>query len=388
MIDMSVEIKHKITGKVILSGAYESIKDCLDKNRCAYLEDANLEDANLRGAYLIDANLIGANLRCANLRCADLEGAYLRNADLEDANLEGANLRGADLRNANLRGANLRCANLSGAYLRNADLRGAYLEDANLEGANLRNANLRGANLEDANLRCAYLRCANLRGANLEGAGLYIQTETWQVVTTPTHIKIGCQFHTKEEWFRFDDEEIRTMDSKALDSKALDWWTKWKPILELMIAKQRIGVIEMSTNDDTCDNCGHVGLEFSRDMGNAGYFCGECGKFAQAEKVEDSGSEADFGTKDNQERWEEKHEYYSTPDMQGRLMWIVCNMIDNPVDCGIFKTTKCIDLIKDYFKSLLEAERAKVIQEIIEWADKENWHYADFEKLKAKYKGE
>jgi len=39
-------------------------------------------------------------------------------------------------------------------------------------------------------------------------------------------------------------------------------------------------------------------------------------------------------------------------------------------------------------KSLLEAERAKVIQEIIEWADKENWHYADFEKLKAKYKGE
>jgi len=40
----------------------------------------------------------------------------------------------------------------------------------------------------------------------------------------------------------------------------------------------------MSTNDDTCDNCGHVGLEFSRDMGNAGYFCGECGKFAQAER--------------------------------------------------------------------------------------------------------
>jgi len=112
------------------------------------------------------------------------------------------------------------------------------LEDANLEGANLRNANLRGANLEDANLRCAYLRCANLRGANLEGAGLYIQTETWQVVTTPTHIKIGCQFHTKEEWFRFDDEEIRTMDSKALDSKALDWWTKWKPILELMLANK------------------------------------------------------------------------------------------------------------------------------------------------------
>ena len=130
---MNVEIKHKITEKVILSGEYESIKDCLDKNR-------------------------GANLR------------------------------------------------------------GAYLEGANLEGANLI-----GANLEDA----------NLRGANLRGAGLYIQTETWQVVTTPTHIKIGCQFHTKEEWFMFDDEKIGNMDSKALD-----WWTKWKPILELMLANK------------------------------------------------------------------------------------------------------------------------------------------------------
>jgi len=71
-------------------------------------------------------------------------------------------------------------------------------------------------------------------------------------------------------------------------------------------------VIEMSTNDDTCDNCGHVGLEFSRDMGNAGYFCGECGKFAQAEKVEDSGSEADFGTKDKQESWEERFDHNFT----------------------------------------------------------------------------
>jgi len=135
---MNVEIKHKITGKVILSGAYESIKDCLDKNRGAYLEDAYLEDAYLSSAYL---------------------------------------------------------------------------EDANLKGADLRNA--------------------NLRGADLEGAGLYIQTETWQVVTTPTHIKIGCQFHTKEEWFMFDDEKIGNMDSKALD-----WWTKWKPILELMLANK------------------------------------------------------------------------------------------------------------------------------------------------------
>jgi len=252
---MNVEIKHKITGKVILSGAYASITDCLDKNR----------DADLR-----DADLSGADLRYANLRDADLEGAYLRDADLSDTYLSGADLRDADLRDADLSDADLRDADLSGADLRDADLSGADLRDADLSGA------------------------------YLSGAGLYLQTEIWNILVTPTHIRIGCEFHTIEEWFRFDDEKIGNMDSKALD-----WWTKWKPILELMIAKQRIGVIEMSTNDDTCDNCGHVGLEFSRDMGNAGYFCGECGKFAQAEKVEDSGSEADFGTKDKQESWEE-----------------------------------------------------------------------------------
>ena len=118
------------SNKVLLVGKYESIKDCLEKNR----------GANLRGADLWDADLRGANLRGANLR-----GAYLR----------GANLRDADLRRANLRGANLRGANLRRADLENADLRDADLRDANLRGANLRGANLRGANLRDADLRGA-----------------------------------------------------------------------------------------------------------------------------------------------------------------------------------------------------------------------------------------
>ena len=112
-----ITIKNR-TGKIIISGKYKSIKDCLVKNRDAYLEDADL-----RGVYLEDANL---------------EGAYL----------EGADLRGADLRSANLRGVYLGVANLEGAYL---------------EGANLRSANLRGV----------YLEGAYLEGANLEGAEAY-----------------------------------------------------------------------------------------------------------------------------------------------------------------------------------------------------------------------
>jgi len=71
--------------KVLVSGKYTSIKDCLEKNR----------GADLSGAYLRGADLGGA----------DLSGAYLGDADLRGAYLGGAYLSGADLRGADLRGA-------------------------------------------------------------------------------------------------------------------------------------------------------------------------------------------------------------------------------------------------------------------------------------------
>ena len=92
---MKIEIKNRYTDAIILHGEYESIKDCLEKNR----------GANLEGAYL----------RGANLGDAYLEGAYLRGAYLGDANLGGAYLRGAYLGGANLGGAYLGDANLGGA---------------------------------------------------------------------------------------------------------------------------------------------------------------------------------------------------------------------------------------------------------------------------------
>jgi len=38
--------------KILLCGEYESIKDCLEKNKGAYLEGAYLRGVNLAGAYL------------------------------------------------------------------------------------------------------------------------------------------------------------------------------------------------------------------------------------------------------------------------------------------------------------------------------------------------
>jgi hypothetical protein len=95
---MKIEIKSRYDNSIILCGEYESVKDCLEKNR----------GANLEGANLMDANLLGANLRGANLGGANLEGAYLDGANLEGANLEGANLEGA-------RGISLPILNIQGS---------------------------------------------------------------------------------------------------------------------------------------------------------------------------------------------------------------------------------------------------------------------------------
>ena len=62
---MKIEIKSRFDGHIIISGEYESIKDCLQKNRGANLGYADLRGANLGGAYLRGADLGGAYLRGA-----------------------------------------------------------------------------------------------------------------------------------------------------------------------------------------------------------------------------------------------------------------------------------------------------------------------------------
>ena len=83
----NIEIKNRFTGEVIICGNYESLKDCLEKNKMADLSGANLSGANLSGANLSWTNLSGANLSSANLYGANLYGA----------NLSWTNLSGADL---------------------------------------------------------------------------------------------------------------------------------------------------------------------------------------------------------------------------------------------------------------------------------------------------
>jgi hypothetical protein len=177
------------------------------------------------GEWLIDPNKgERANLRYANLRYANLRYADLSYADLSFTNLSSANLRYANLRYADLRYANLRYADLSFTDLSYADLSFTDLRYANLRYADLSYADLSYANLRSANLRYAVGNSKQIKT---------LQTETYVVTYTNTVMAIGCKQYSIKEWKNFKDREIKKMDSKALE-----FWKKWKPILK------KIGVFD------------------------------------------------------------------------------------------------------------------------------------------------
>ena len=124
----------------------------------------------------------------------------------------------ADLSDADLSGANLSDANLSGANLSDADLSGSNLSGAYLSGANLSDANLS----EIRSLWGTSGNCSEIKA---------LQCDIWPVTYTADRMQIGCQLHEISEWWSFSEEEISEMDSRALD-----WWRIWKPILQDIIA--------------------------------------------------------------------------------------------------------------------------------------------------------
>ena len=178
------------------------------------MTDLNLnETLKKHAAWLNGDTVYGAR---ANLWCAHLWGANLGGVNLWRAHLWGADLRGANLRYADLRGADLWGANLGGV---------------NLWCANLWGANLRGANLRDADLRRAHLWGANLRDCtgNMQHVKS-VMCDQYAVAYTADVMQIGCERHTIEDWWGFDDERIA-----AMDGHALEWWRRWKPILKQII---------------------------------------------------------------------------------------------------------------------------------------------------------
>ena len=88
-------------------------------------------------------------------------------------------------------------------------------------------ANLSGAGFSGANLSGAYLQHAvgNLR--EIRSIHCFERVITYSA----DRIWIGCKNYTIEEWWDFTDAEISEMSNEALER-----WTKWKPLLQQVIA--------------------------------------------------------------------------------------------------------------------------------------------------------
>ena len=218
------EIPHRLTGAVIFK------LDCASPQLC--LEAAVEDGSDLRCADLGDAKLPGAKLGGARLGGADLWGADLKDADLSAADLRGADLWGADLGKADLRAANLR-----GADLRGADLKRAKLADANFMGADLLGADLREADLGDANLWTAK-RLDEIKWGDDQTTSippLFIFGQSWPVMISDRHIRIGCHVMTTEEWRALEGEALRRLGEDA-DETA--WATFKAALLALADAHQ------------------------------------------------------------------------------------------------------------------------------------------------------
>ena len=146
----------------------------------------------------------------------------------------------ADLSGAVLSGADLRGAVLSGANLSDADLSGAVLSGADLRGADMRWADLSEADLSEADLREAVL--SEVVGNMVEIKSM--QIDTWRVVWTADTLSIGCQQYSIEIWAKFSDQQISRMDTRALE-----WWLKWRPILALMPGLEALAVPPAAKED-------------------------------------------------------------------------------------------------------------------------------------------
>lgn len=165
---MKIEIKNRMTKKVIISGEFESIKEAI---AAALKQGKSLRGADLSYADLSDANLNNVNLRYANLSYTDLSYADLGRANLSYADLSRADFNHTDLTNAKFS-----------------------------------NTKLVGEEINRAPLQLYGLR--------------------WPIFITPEYMEIGCERHTHEEWSAFDRVRISEMAEHAWD-----WWKEHKELL-------------------------------------------------------------------------------------------------------------------------------------------------------------
>ena len=105
----------------------------------------------------------------------------------------------------------------------------AVSEEIDLSSADLSSADLSRADLSRANLSYADLSSAKIDGEKITKVPLLITGLYYSCLITDGYMRLGCKRYTHAEWSEFNDSEIA-----AMDSRAIEFWNKWKlPLLAM-----------------------------------------------------------------------------------------------------------------------------------------------------------
>lgn len=188
------------------------------------LNKANLSDVNLSRAAFSNVSMSGCSMQSIRLKDAYFDHVNMAYADLRNADLEFATINQTDFSHAELSGANLQYASIE-----QSSFLYAYMEFANLQFANLPNSDLHGALLTNVNLHDTDLRWL-ARGNMRE-----IKTATIDqkcIVYTANNLCFGHTSRDTTELFSFDDDSIESIHPEV---GVIEWWHKWKPIIQSII---------------------------------------------------------------------------------------------------------------------------------------------------------
>lgn len=158
----------------------------------------------------------------------------LSNHCFYNTNLEKSIFTQCDLSGCNFSRAKLRHAALNGC-----DMKKTNFSHVKFEYASLSYSKFFCTDFYDANLRLADLTGTNLKGAHLFGTRL--PADTWLILGEEYSIQImhgvtlsaGCQVHKIEDWRRFRQSDIESMDGE----RAIKFYPRLLDILDLYTGK-------------------------------------------------------------------------------------------------------------------------------------------------------
>jgi len=127
----------------------------------------------------------------------------------------------------------------------------AVKSGAILDGAILDGARLDGARLDGARLVGASLKNCKWGPLTIQRAPIAISIPNyWQVYILDSHMQIGCELHSFEEWRKFKDSRIKLMDDQALA-----FWKQYGPALLAMCATRETGGDASGGGDEWATPC-------------------------------------------------------------------------------------------------------------------------------------